>query len=384
MAAAALYAGAKPDVVLAARTIVFEDFEDETPGDSARAGQIESLDLYVRSSVTGPSDPSDALISGGQFPDPFAPGNKSLILYNPEATTQQATNFYDFFDGDPTLFRNGVIEFDLYMEMAEPDSYWTFLDIRFGFDTEGPRTVGTVGDVTIWNTIRMQEGGVQGGGTAPNILYDYRTQDTYADPNVVAPERKFHVRYDINGGAVGNPSPTYSVSIDNLENPDAPVVVTWPGGMAKPWFEFFNFETFMNEPAPGINVISFLTDASANGLSDSSQNTYIDNLRVINNDLPPLEEDADFDADGYVDGADFLTWQRGVGISEGATVAQGDANGDMAVNAADLAVFRMQFGQTGGMAPVPEPVTTALALVASLGAVASRRRSSGGVCHSRE
>src|SRR5688500_11133430 len=59
-AAGALYAGAKPEVVLAARTIVFEDFEDETPDDSARAGQIESIDLYGRSSVQEP-DASDAL-----------------------------------------------------------------------------------------------------------------------------------------------------------------------------------------------------------------------------------------------------------------------------------------------------------------------------------
>ena len=35
---------------------------------------------------------------------------------------------------------------------------------------------------------------------------------------------------------------------------------------------------------------------------------------------------ADFDADGDVDGADFLTWQRGFGV--GTTKVQGDANAD--------------------------------------------------------
>ena len=53
--------------------------------------------------------------------------------------------------------------------------------MRFGFDTEGPRVVSTTNDVTIWNAFRMPVRGVQGEGTAPNILYDYRTTETYAD-----------------------------------------------------------------------------------------------------------------------------------------------------------------------------------------------------------
>jgi hypothetical protein len=53
---------------------------------------------------------------------------------------------------------------------------------------------------------------------------------------------------------------------------------------------------------------------------------------------------ADFDGDGDVDGRDFLTWQRGVGINSGATKAQGDANGDGRVNGADLTQWRQQFG----------------------------------------
>jgi hypothetical protein len=43
------------------------------------------------------------------------------------------------------------------------------------------------------------------------------------------------------------------------------------------------------------------------------------------------DEDADFDADGDVDGADFLTWQRGVGVG-GVTHSMGDANGDAVVD----------------------------------------------------
>lgn len=59
---------------------------------------------------------------------------------------------------------------------------------------------------------------------------------------------------------------------------------------------------------------------------------------------------ADFDANGVVDGADFLVWQRGFG-SPGATKANGDANGDQLVNAADLAVWRGEFGGSGASTP---------------------------------
>ena len=364
------------DNAQAARTIFFESFENDTPDVDINTTVPESLDLYARSLVVPPPDPSFAYISGALFADPFAPNNQSLVLHNPNGAAQMAANFYNFFDADPTHFRNGVIEFDLYMEAAEPDSYWTFLDIRFGFDTTGPRTVSTQEDVTIWNAFRMQEGGAQ--PTGVDILYDYKEAQVYSDQTVVVPERKMHVKFDINGNSA--PLPTYTVSIDNLEDPDPPVAVVWPADNVKPWFEFFNFETFMNEPAPGINVISFLTDASAHGLSQKSQNVYIDNLRVINNDLTPLDS-ADFDFDHDVDGADFLAWQRGNGITAGATSNDGDANSDMAVNATDFNLWKTQFGQPVGAAAVPEPSGATMAALAlawmARGMVQRSRRSAG-------
>ena len=52
---------------------------------------------------------------------------------------------------------------------------------------------------------------------------------------------------------------------------------------------------------------------------------------------------ADVDADGDVDGANFLAWQRGFGKAT-PTVAQGDANGNGAVGADDLLLWQQQFG----------------------------------------
>lgn len=108
--------------------------------------------------------------------------------------------------------------------------------------------------------------------------------------------------------------------------------------------------------------------------------------------LPPAALTADFDSDGDADGADFLAWQRGNGLTTGATKAQGDANSDGAVNADDLALWKSQFGGGGfagpgvlargvvtyvggAVAAVPEPASIVYMGAALAGAVAIRRRS---------
>ncbi len=89
-------------------------------------------------------------------------------------------------------------------------------------------------------------------------------------------------------------------------------------------------------------------------------------------------DNADFDGDGDVDGADFLAWQRGLGITSGATHAQGDADGNGSVNAADLAVWKSSFGAAAAPAAgaVPEPAAwtlLSLALVCRWRAASAKR-----------
>ena len=75
--------------------------------------------------------------------------------------------------------------------------------------------------------------------------------------------------------------------------------------------------------------------------------------------------DADFDADGDVDLADLMTWQRGFGV--GATQPEGDADFDGDVDADDLVVWQGSAGALGvGLAgvAVPEPSAVLLASAA--------------------
>jgi len=100
-------------------------------------------------------------------------------------------------------------------------------------------------------------------------------------------------------------------------------------------------------------------------------------LGVIAPTAAPVE-DADFDNNNVVDGADFLIWQRGFGLAAGATNAQGDANGDLAVNGADFTLWKSKFGgppATPVATGVPEPSGALLAAGAAIVAIARRRRS---------
>jgi hypothetical protein len=75
--------------------------------------------------------------------------------------------------------------------------------------------------------------------------------------------------------------------------------------------------------------------------------------------LTPGTRSADFDQDNDVDGGDFLAWQRGLGsIGAGATFANGNANTDQTVNAADLARWRAEVGHTATSFPPASTLKT--------------------------
>ena len=71
--------------------------------------------------------------------------------------------------------------------------------------------------------------------------------------------------------------------------------------------------------------------------------------------------DGDFNGDGAVDGADFLTWQRGAGtLPPHGTKSQGDADQDQDVDGVDLGIWKGSFG-TRPAGNAVSSVTTPLA-----------------------
>jgi hypothetical protein len=76
----------------------------------------------------------------------------------------------------------------------------------------------------------------------------------------------------------------------------------------------------------------------------------------------------DFDIDGDVDGNDFLTWQRDLGVTGTYPVSDGSLSG--AVDAADLTIWKDQFGRiaelpSAPIATIPEPASLVLAIGAA-------------------
>jgi serpin B len=73
----------------------------------------------------------------------------------------------------------------------------------------------------------------------------------------------------------------------------------------------------------------------------------IDDPRQLQNDVTPgvIEANADFDGNQMVDGADFLAWQRGYGMTTNASRSHGDSNADGDVDARDFSEWMEAHGQ---------------------------------------
>lgn len=95
----------------------------------------------------------------------------------------------------------------------------------------------------------------------------------------------------------------------------------------------------------------------------NNQSTNSSMTVLINPDATPTPN-ADFNNDGDVDGADFLTWQRNLGA--GTTQSTGDADFDGDTDGDDLQQWILQYGTSSAplsaAAAVPEPSSLTLTL----------------------
>lgn len=125
----------------------------------------------------------------------------------------------------------------------------------------------------------------------------------------------------------------------------------------------------------GILDISALVGYNPGSILLTNNQGTNSSLSVLINPDAELDN-ADFDIDGDVDGADFLAWQRNVGT--GTLPSEGDAQHDGDVDRLDLEVWQSQYGSPPPLSvatAVPEPSGWMLMLAAATCTVATQRRS---------
>jgi hypothetical protein len=112
------------------------------------------------------------------------------------------------------------------------------------------------------------------------------------------------------------------------------------------------------------NIGNFATQAAKDGLSMKfilgNEATFRFATVSFTSGTGPA---GDFDGNGVVNGADFLVWQRGASPNP--------------LSAGDLAIWKANFGSSaavGAAAAVPEPAAATLAVLASIGIAAWRKR----------
>jgi hypothetical protein len=131
------------------------------------------------------------------------------------------------------------------------------------------------------------------------------------------------------------------------------------------------------EPNPTDPAITFNLQADGASFYSvfSRENSTLNRSRLNAVRITSITLPGDFDADGDVDGADFVTWQTNFPATSGATLAQGDADGDFDVDGADFAAWQGSFPAPASAAFVPEPSAFLLALLSlpAIGCTVRRR-----------
>jgi hypothetical protein len=146
-----------------------------------------------------------------------------------------------------------------------------------------------------------------------------------------------------------------------------------------------NVLTYQPGPTGSFLINSYDLQTTATQVPLSLQDTKFAWAFIsFDNPLTPGSSSGDYDADGDVDGADFLEWQRSVGAT-GADLPA-DGNGDGVVDASDLELWQDTYGSPGGSATAgsqlaPEPASAAMLILALGGSgLAFLRGSSAFTC----
>ena len=256
-------------------------------------------------------------------------------------------------------------------------------DMNIGVSTPNPTTTYFGGGITIGGhrTLIDADNERVVGGFSDGPFFSMRFIETTCcpDPNGGNAFLQFYDNVDTVGNAIPNPAGngTASVQIDANDPGDGD---PWNGvGQTDISITINGTPVFSYTKSGGGYPDNFVTlFAKRNLFGNTLATTTVDNFLVYSAPTVAPANNSDFNDDGTVDGADFVIWQKGLGLTGQTGKTNGNANADAVVDAADLLVWTTKFGGPPAVAAVgavPEP---ALAIwLAAVGAaiVAGRRRS---------
>lgn len=231
-----------------AAVLLDENFDDDAVGTIAG-----SIDIAL--GANGPGSDLEVVGPGSSYTDPFGPAaNHSLVFdnFNGGSANPNVWPFAVWNNelGQPgTTYREGTLEFDLYLKNdvvnGVDQKYWTYVDLRLGFDTTFPNTAG---DTIVYGNFRVQDG-------VGYYFFDNAFGPSNGHP--ILPDTAHAVKYTI------LPNETYTLQIDGS-------YVEKDGSKFVPWRT--------TGATKGFNVLAIGSAFGPNFLTNNP--FYLDNLKV--------------------------------------------------------------------------------------------------------
>ncbi len=307
--------------------------------------------------------------------------------------TLQSITIPDVFTTEGNL--RGNRGFESLTRSADGTSFWTANEEALTVD--GPASTTTAA-----TTVRLLQLDINGNAISAGSQYAYEVEPVHStgispfrglsellalpDGTLIALERSF--------AALASPTLFNAIYEIDFAGATDVSVGTLADGLDGETFTPVGKELLWSGPAGGVNGQNFeglalLGPRLSNGNwimlgtvdngDPFSSNTIVSLELSPTTPIPLDDPTADFDEDGDVDGADFLAWQRGFGVTSLAALEHGDGNHDGSVSAADLALWQGAFGAAATSAAasaVPEPGTLMMLGVATMlvGVRRGRRR----------
>jgi serralysin len=379
------------------------------------SGVFNDVQLYQISVAAAPPGPDDLVWLGdlgsawdfgtanffnGQGVDVFADGDNVLFTdavattavlvttnMAPGAVTIDAATNYSFAGAGGITAESLTVSGGGTTELANPGNQLGAIDVSAGgLRISGQGNAPLAGGVRVAAGATLELVGAQqfaatgrlsGGGTIigdvamPGIIApgDAAGTLTLADDLELASTSVLEI--EIGGELAGWQHDLLSVT--GLANLDGGLLVTLIDGFTPTAGNGFTIVT-------GGQLVGAFDELQLPGLSPGLawHAEYSSSELVLSVSSAVLFDPADFNEDGQVDADDLGAWHAGYGLQGSAMHGDGDANGDLIVDGADLLIWQRNLGSGPGVGAsnreVPEPAAGALLLAGLAAGLAPVRR----------